>query len=185
MNKNYITIIIILVLAVSTLSIAVINDRNGSEISRLNVDNSTTTEISTEDEIVEEVENQEVINNETTNNMSEEQNNNQPESGLGIEVVTAGSGAEAENGKTVSVHYTGKFEDGTVFDSSIQRGIPIEFVLGAGMVIQGWEKGILGMKVGEKRVLTIPSDLGYGEMGAGPIPGGATLIFDVELVDVK
>jgi FKBP-type peptidyl-prolyl cis-trans isomerase len=184
MKSNYITIIVILVLAVSTLSIAVINDRNDNEINRLNVESSEFTEetaIVEEDSEVEQNINIENTNN-NLNNMSEENKN---DSGLGIEIVAEGSGVEAENGKTVAVHYTGKFEDGTVFDSSIQRGTPIEFVLGAGMVIQGWEKGILGMKVGEKRVLTIPSDLGYGEFGAGPIPGGATLIFDVELVDVK
>lgn len=168
MKSNYVTIIIILVLAVSTLSIAIINDKNGSEINRINVEVESETNIEN--------------TNNNLDNMSEENKN---ESGLGIDIVTEGTGAEAVNGKTVAVHYTGKFEDGTVFDSSIQRGTPIEFVLGAGMVIQGWEQGILGMKVGEKRVLTIPSDLGYGEFGAGPIPGGATLIFDVELVDVK
>lgn len=105
---------------------------------------------------------------------------------LEIVDVEVGTGAEAQNGKTVCVHYSGALEDGTVFDSSYGRGEPIEFPLGAGMVIQGWEKGLLGMKVGGKRTLTIPYNMGYGAHGyPGAIPPYATLKFDVELVDVK
>jgi peptidyl-prolyl cis-trans isomerase A (cyclophilin A) len=86
----------------------------------------------------------------------------------------------------VRVHYTGKLPDGKIFDSSIPRGEPIEFKLGAGRVIKGWDEGIALMKVGGKATLTIPPHLGYGERGAGGvIPPNATLIFDVELVDVK
>lgn len=99
--------------------------------------------------------------------------------------VVVGTGAEAVNGSTVSVQYTGRFEDGSVFDSSIPRGEPITFVLGQGRVIQGWEQGILGMKVGGKRQLVIPPELGYGPNDYGPIPGGSTLYFDVELVGVQ
>jgi FKBP-type peptidyl-prolyl cis-trans isomerase len=97
----------------------------------------------------------------------------------------------AQKGDTVFVHYTGKLTNGTVFDSSIPRGQPFAFKLGAGMVIAGWEKGILGMTVGEKKTLTIPAADGYGEAGAPDgrggyvIPPNATLVFDVELVDVK
>eukprot|EP01068_Selenidium_serpulae_P018616 Selendium_serpulae@DN6471_c0_g1_i1.p6 len=93
----------------------------------------------------------------------------------------------AENGHKVAVHYTGKLrKDGSVFDSSVERGTPLEFVLGAGHVIKGWEQGILGMCVGEKRKLTIPSDLGYGDRGHGSIiPPKATLVFDVELMELK
>lgn len=91
----------------------------------------------------------------------------------------------AQNGDTVSVHYTGKLENGEVFDSSLTRGVPFEFELGAGEVIQGWDEGILGMKKGEKKTLTIPADKGYGARGVpGVIPENATLIFDVELVDI-
>ena len=107
-------------------------------------------------------------------------------SGLEYIEVEAGSGAQALAGKTVKVHYTGKFQDGKVFDSSIPRGEPIEFVLGAGRVIKGWDEGIALMKVGGKAQLVIPPELGYGARGAGGvIPPNATLVFDVELVDVK
>jgi len=105
---------------------------------------------------------------------------------LKIETVSVGSGEEAQVGMVVSVHYTGKLEDGTVFDSSIPRGDPFSFTLGQGRVIKGWEQGILGMLVGETRVLTIPSELGYGANGAGElIPPDATLIFEVELLEVN
>ena len=107
-------------------------------------------------------------------------------SGLEYIEVQAGAGAQAEAGKTVSVHYTGKFQDGGVFDSSVSRGEPITFPLGQGRVIKGWDEGILLMKVGGKAQLISPPDLAYGERGAGGvIPPNATLVFDVELVDVK
>lgn len=100
--------------------------------------------------------------------------------------VVVGTGAEAAAGKTVSVHYTGMLPDGTVFDSSVSRGEPIVFTLGSGQVIAGWDQGLVGMKVGGKRQLIIPPDMGYGSQGAGGvIPPNATLIFDVELVDVR
>lgn len=92
---------------------------------------------------------------------------------------------KAKPGDTVHVHYTGKLVDGTKFDSSHDRSEPIVFELGAGRVIKGWDQGLLGMCVGEKRKLKIPPHLGYGDGGAGPkIPGGATLIFDTELVKI-
>ena len=105
---------------------------------------------------------------------------------LKIDEVQAGSGAKAEAGKTVSVHYTGMLTNGTKFDSSVDRGQPFKFKLGGGQVIQGWEKGIAGMKVGGKRKLTIPPEMGYGERGFPPvIPPQSTLVFDVELLGVE
>ncbi|WVZ17838.1 hypothetical protein V8G54_010820, partial [Vigna mungo] len=93
---------------------------------------------------------------------------------------------QAHKGDKVKVHYRGKLTDGTVFDSSFERKNPIEFELGAGQVIKGWDQGLLGMCLGEKRKLKIPSRLGYGDQGSQPsIPGGATLIFDTELVGVN
>lgn len=106
--------------------------------------------------------------------------------GMTIETTKEGSGVEITNGKTAVVHYTGKLTNGTVFDSSKTRGTPFEFPLGAGMVIKGWDLGVLGMKVGETRILTIPADLAYGAGGVpGAIPPNATLVFEVELLGIK
>lgn len=107
-------------------------------------------------------------------------------SGLKYVDRVVGTGDEAVAGKTVNVHYTGWLENGKQFDSSVDRGQPFSFPLGAGRVIKGWDEGVQGMKVGGKRKLTIPSDLGYGSRGAGGvIPPNATLIFDVELLGVR
>ena len=108
------------------------------------------------------------------------------ESGLRYQFIQRGSGKKAENGKTVSVHYSGQLADGKVFDSSYARKKPIEFPLGKGHVIEGWDEGIALLQVGDKARFVIPSHLGYGSRGAGGvIPPNATLIFDVELMDVK
>lgn len=105
---------------------------------------------------------------------------------LKIEVLKKGNGGViAKSGDDVIVHYVGTFEDGSSFDSSVERGTPFTFRLGAGMVIQGWDLGVAGMEVGEKRKLTIPFQLAYGEEGYGPIPAKATLIFEVELLGIK
>lgn len=112
-----------------------------------------------------------------------------------LELIDAlvGSGAEARAGQSVTVHYSGWLYDetaadkkGSKFDSSVDRGEPFEFSLGAGRVIKGWDQGVAGMKVGGKRTLIIPPSFGYGERGAGgAIPGGASLVFEVELLDVE
>jgi FKBP-type peptidyl-prolyl cis-trans isomerase len=105
---------------------------------------------------------------------------------LQVEDLVVGTGAEAKKGQTVSVHYTGWLTDGKKFDSSHDRKRPFDFALGRGQVIQGWDDGVAGMKVGGKRKLTIPPDLGYGKQGAGGvIPPNATLVFEVELLGVK
>ncbi|MDD5433286.1 MAG: FKBP-type peptidyl-prolyl cis-trans isomerase [Candidatus Pacebacteria bacterium] len=107
-----------------------------------------------------------------------------------MEVLEQGTGPEARSGDPVSMDYTGYFTNGQVFDSSIGRGEPFNFTLGMGQVIQGWEQGILGMKVGEKRKLTVPSNLAYGPNGVKDdsgnyvIPPNATLIFEVEMLKI-
>jgi len=103
-----------------------------------------------------------------------------------IEVLQEGTGEVSKTGDTITVHYVGTLTDGTKFDSSVDRGQPFSFTLGENRVIQGWEQGLLNMKVGEKRRLTIPSNLGYGSYGAGGvIPPNATLIFEVELLKIN
>lgn len=106
-------------------------------------------------------------------------------SGLKVETLFPGSGSAAKAGNTITVNYTGMFTNGTVFDSSVPRGQPFQFTLGSRQVIQGWDLGLVGMKVGEKRKLTIPPELGYGPAGSGPIPPNTTLIFDVELLKIE
>jgi FKBP-type peptidyl-prolyl cis-trans isomerase FkpA len=104
---------------------------------------------------------------------------------LVVRDVTLGTGAEAKAGDNVRIHYVGTLADGTEFDSSRKRGIPFEFRLGSGQVIKGFDRGVVGMKVGGKRQLTIPPELGYGRKGAPPlIPPRATLVFEIELLDV-
>ncbi len=110
----------------------------------------------------------------------------EPPKTLEIKDETVGTGAEAQAGKKIKVHYTGTLLNGTKFDSSRDRGEPFEFTLGTGQVIKGWDEGVKGMKVGGRRTLRIPPDLGYGTAGSPPkIPGGAGLAFDVELVAVE
>ncbi|MEI8344231.1 MAG: FKBP-type peptidyl-prolyl cis-trans isomerase [Candidatus Moraniibacteriota bacterium] len=115
-------------------------------------------------------------------------NSNDKKMKLEIKTTQAGSGDRTvKSGDTISVQYTGKLTDGTVFDATSKHGgTPFDFTIGQGQVIKGWDQGLLGMKVGEKRTITIPADLGYGATGAGSsIPPNSTLIFDVELVSIK
>jgi FKBP-type peptidyl-prolyl cis-trans isomerase FkpA len=107
-------------------------------------------------------------------------------SGLQYEDLSEGAGAAAKAGDSIEVHYTGWLANGTKFDSSLDRGQPFAFKLGAGRVIKGWDEGVAGMKVGGKRTLVIPPDLGYGGDAQGDlIPANSTLLFEVELLDVK
>jgi FKBP-type peptidyl-prolyl cis-trans isomerase len=107
-------------------------------------------------------------------------------SGLKYVDLTEGTGPSPRTGQTLSVHYTGTLQNGTKFDSSYDRGQPYEFRIGTGSVIKGWDEGLMGMKVGGKRKLIIPPNLGYGPRGSPPnIPGNSTLLFDVELMGVK
>lgn len=104
---------------------------------------------------------------------------------LQITDTTVGTGAEVKKGDTIQIHYTGTLEDGTKFDSSVDRGEVFETAIGVGRLIAGWDVGIIGMRVGGKRKLVIPSSMGYGDQGIPDvIPGGATLIFDVELLKI-
>lgn len=105
--------------------------------------------------------------------------------GLQIEDIVEGTGASPQVGQNVTVHYTGTLENGTKFDSSLDRGQPFTFRIGVGQVIKGWDEGVMTMKVGGKRKLTIPPQLGYGARGVGPIPPNSTLIFEVELLGVQ
>ncbi len=120
------------------------------------------------------------------NNKESTATNNYEIQGMKVEILKEGTGESAKNGDTVTVHYTGTLEDGTKFDSSRDRGTPFSFILGAGRVIKGWDLGVAGMKIGEQRKLTIPSELAYGDAGTpgGPIPPKATLIFEVELLSI-
>ncbi|MEK7658270.1 MAG: FKBP-type peptidyl-prolyl cis-trans isomerase [Patescibacteria group bacterium] len=130
-------------------------------------------------------------NNSNDNRQTGQQDQNQNQinyqiQGMKIEILKEGNGQETKNGDNVTVNYVGTLTDGTKFDSSIDRGQPFSFPLGAGRVIKGWDMGVLGMKIGEKRKLTIPPELGYGAFGAGEvIPPNATLVFEVDLLKIN
>jgi peptidylprolyl isomerase len=102
-----------------------------------------------------------------------------------IDDIKLGTGEVVKKGDTVAVHYVGTLQNGTEFDNSKKRGTPFEFKVGEGRVIAGWEEGLVGMQVGGQRVLVIPPEMGYGEAGVGPIPGNATLVFSIELLEIK
>lgn len=119
-----------------------------------------------------------IFNNDTERSMA-------PQTEVSINEELIGTGEIAQPGDSIAVHYTGKFQDGTVFDSSVGRGEPFQFILGVGQVIEGWDRGVVGMRVGGKRTLIIPPQYGYGMNDYGPIPGGSTLIFEIELLRVE
>lgn len=127
----------------------------------------------------------------TNKNMPQENQNNETQNsfdiqGMKVEILQQGSGTEAKANDYITVDYVGTLENGQKFDSSIDRGVPLQFYLGQGQVIKGWDLGVAGMKIGEKRRLTIPSELGYGATGYPPvIPPNATLIFEVTLLKVN
>ena len=156
MQKNTIITVVVGLLVLSVVVIAVAKSQSNGQSTASNSTSSTTSQ---ED-----------------STMSED---------LKIEDITVGEGDEAVAGKEVTVHYTGTFTNGTKFDSSVDRGEPFTFTLGAGDVIEGWDQGVAGMKVGGKRKLTVPPELGYGPNDYASIPGGSTLLFDVELLGVK
>ncbi len=107
------------------------------------------------------------------------------ESGLQVFIVESGTGPNPVRGDLLTVHYSGYLEDGSLFDSSVQREIPFRFVLGTGQVLRGWDEGFMLLNKGSKARMVIPPNLGYGDRGSGPIPPGATLIFDVELIEIN
>jgi FKBP-type peptidyl-prolyl cis-trans isomerase len=124
-----------------------------------------------------------------TQNLNESEGQNQQssneETNLQTEILKEGSGVAATTGDKVSVNYVGTFLDGTSFDSNTDTSTPFIFTLGAGQVIKGWDLGVAGMKVGEKRKLTVPYDLAYGESGYGPIPPKSTLVFEIDLLKIE
>ena len=160
MQKTYITIAILVVLIIGAVALIIV-EKKGNDQKDLPKD-----VITEEENKIEEV--------------------NMAESELKIEVIKEGSGeVVTKHGDMISVHYTGTLEDGTKFDSSLDRGDPFKFDLGAGQVIRGWDQGLLDMKVGEKRKLIIPPSLGYGDMAIGDkIPANSILIFEVELIEI-
>jgi peptidylprolyl isomerase len=170
MEKNILLIIIAIVAIVGFYFLLQNSQNNENENQEINSnENSEQQEANSETENKEESE-------------EEVKNENQK---LEIEVLKEGTGEEAKNNDKVTVHYTGTLENGTKFDSSLDRGDPFVFTLGVGDVIKGWDQGVLGMKIGEKRKLTIPSELGYGPRDVGLIPPNSTLIFEVELLEIE
>jgi len=117
--------------------------------------------------------------------VEEEEGQVMQEEKLVTEDIEEGTGDAVESGDTVVIHYTGTLKDGTKFDSSLDRGEPFETQIGVGQVIEGWDEGVVGMKVGGKRKLIIPPSMGYGTQGVPGIPPNSTLIFDVELLEIK
>ncbi|HOY56324.1 MAG TPA: FKBP-type peptidyl-prolyl cis-trans isomerase [bacterium] len=134
----------------------------------------------------EQIDNNLPMNNNQSNQVGVTNSQSQEITELMAQVISPGNGAQkVQPGDTITVHYVGTLTNGTKFDSSVDRGQPFQVVIGVGQVIQGWDKGIVGMQVGEKRKLFIPADLAYGAQGAGnAIPPNSALIFEVELISI-
>lgn len=177
--------VLIVIVVIGGLVYITINNKSENTTEE-NTEISETNENALEENSVENPVVEEKVVEDTTNKKVE--NNTIP--GLKITITKEGTGEAVKKGDTVAMNYTGRLTNGTVFDSNVDPKFnhvqPFPFTLGAGEVIQGWDLGIVGMKVGEKRTLEISPELGYGDRGAGgAIPGGATLIFEVELLAVK
>jgi FKBP-type peptidyl-prolyl cis-trans isomerase len=171
-NKELIIIVIILIIVIGGIWFVFNNPANNISDNTASENNNPAKEIDNQPKDQISVEDQISLDYETQ--------------GMKIETIKEGTGETAETGDKVSVHYTGTLENGKKFDSSLDRGQAFSFTLGENKVIQGWEIGVLGMKVGEKRKLTIPPEFGYGATGAGGvIPPNAVLIFDVELLGIS
>ncbi len=130
--------------------------------------------------------NENMSQQDSTNKVTSTNTTASPSAGLKIEDLKVGTGSAVKAGDTIKIHYLGTLENGKKFDSSYDRGEPFQTQIGVGQVIKGWDQGVIGMQIGGKRKLTIPSDLAYGERGAGGvIPPNATLIFELELLEIK
>jgi FKBP-type peptidyl-prolyl cis-trans isomerase len=189
LSKNQIIILLIfLVVVIIGAGVYIINNKPKEAQNQANNLSQTSQNTSTNN-TKPESNNKPTMSDTTTTTPKEEVKSLPPvttASGLIIEDTAVGNGTEVKSGDIVKIHYTGKLTDGTVFDSSVPRNQPFETPIGKGLVIQGWDEGVVGMKVGGKRKLTIPPDLGYGARGAGAaIPPNSTLIFELELLDVK
>ena len=169
-QKDIIIVLIVLIVVIGGVWL-IFNNAGPKQVAENTSVNSTPVEVKTEPV------SQPVLQGEVSKNYEIQ--------GMKVEIIKEGSGAVAKSGDHVFVHYTGTLKNGTKFDSSVDRGVPFDFDLGAGQVIKGWDLGVEGMKIGEQRKLTIPPELGYGDRGAGNlIAPGATLIFTVELLKI-
>ena len=177
MSKNFVPLLIVLVIILAGgLGILFMLNQNNIKTDQLNITDQTspTSVVSSTTPTNTPTVTPQILNTQTLPN------------GLIIEDEIIGQGQEAKSGDTISIHYTGTFTNGVKFDSSLDRNQPFETQIGVGQVIKGWDEGVIGMKIGGKRRLTIPPSLAYGPQGiTGSIPPNSTLIFELELLDIK